>query len=76
MLTYALGRGLDYYDERTIERVQTSLAARDYKFSALVTQMVKSDPFLLRRRTGQKRKPPRKNEPARDFIPDRIITAS
>ena len=53
MLIYALGRGLDYYDEPTIERIQTALAQDDYKFSTLLTAIVKSTPFQLRRGTSQ-----------------------
>ena len=49
MLIYALGRGLEYYDERAVERIQAELVKGNYKFSALVTAIVKSDPFRLRR---------------------------
>lgn len=51
MLIYALGRGLEYYDRPTIERIVTTLEANDYKFSVLITEIVKSDPFRLRRST-------------------------
>lgn len=51
MLTYALGRGVEYYDRPTIERIVAALAANDYKFSVLVTGIVKSDPFTKRRGT-------------------------
>ena len=49
MLTYALGRGLEYYDRPTTEQIVTKLAAADYKFSVLISELVKSDPFLKRR---------------------------
>jgi hypothetical protein len=49
MLIYALGRGLEYYDRPTVERIVQAVAANDYKFSALVIEIVKSDPFRLRR---------------------------
>ena len=49
MLIYALGRGLDYYDDPTVDRIQKELAAHDYKFSVLITQIVESTPFHLRR---------------------------
>ena len=45
----ALGRGLDYYDKPTVDRIVTELEANDYKISVLVTAIVKSDPFRLRR---------------------------
>lgn len=49
MLIYALGRGLEYYDRPAIERIVTALAANDYRFSVLVTEIAKGDPFRLRR---------------------------
>ncbi len=53
LLIYALGRGLDYYDEPTLDRIQSALARDDYKFSTLLLEIVKSDPFRLRRGKGQ-----------------------
>ncbi len=49
LMTYALGRGLEYYDERTIKQVVTEMGKNDYKFSTLVSSIVQSDPFRLRR---------------------------
>src|SRR5262249_15691076 len=49
MLTYALGRGLEYYDEPVIDRITATVARSDYKFSSLVVEIAKSDPFRLRR---------------------------
>ena len=54
MLIYALGRGLEYYDKPTVDRIVTQLEANDYKVSVLITEIVKSDPFRLRR--GKKEK--------------------
>ncbi len=51
MLIYALGRGLEYYDRPTIDRIVTALETNDYKFSVLITEIVKSEPFRLRRGT-------------------------
>ncbi len=51
MLTYALGRGLEYYDRSTVERIVAQLETQDYKSSVLITEIVKSDPFRLRRGT-------------------------
>ena len=53
MLIYALGRGLEYYDDRAIDKIQRELATGGYKFSALVNAIVRSDPFCLRRGKGQ-----------------------
>jgi hypothetical protein len=49
MTIYAIGRGLEFYDKRSIDRIADQLAKNDYKFSTLVTEIVKSDPFRLRR---------------------------
>ena len=49
LMIYALGRGLEYYDRRPVMQIQDVLARNDYKFSALVTEIVKSDPFRMRR---------------------------
>ena len=53
MLIYALGRGLEYYDDRAVEKIQGDLVKGDYKFSALVTAIARSEPFRLRRGKGQ-----------------------
>lgn len=49
MLTYALGRGLEYYDKPTIDSVVKALEKDGGRFSTLVTQIALSDPFRLRR---------------------------
>lgn len=49
LMIYALGRGLEYYDRRPVMQIQDALAKGDYKFSVLVSEIVKSDPFRLRR---------------------------
>ncbi|MFA6544870.1 MAG: DUF1592 domain-containing protein [Limisphaerales bacterium] len=51
LLTYGLGRGLEFYDNRALNQICDQTARADYKFSALVTAIVKSDPFRLRRGT-------------------------
>jgi hypothetical protein len=53
MLIYAIGRGLDYYDDRSIEKICGEVAKDGYKFSALVIAIAKSDPFRLRRGKNQ-----------------------
>jgi mono/diheme cytochrome c family protein len=49
LLTYALGRGLEYYDGRAIRQITAETAKGEYKFSSLVGAIVKSDPFRMRR---------------------------
>ncbi len=48
MLTYALGRGLESYDRAAVTKIQSALAADDYKFSRLVSAIAHSDPFRMR----------------------------
>ncbi|PYV07416.1 MAG: hypothetical protein DMG07_28970, partial [Acidobacteria bacterium] len=49
MLTYALGRGLERYDSPVVEEIARRLAKREYRFSALVLEIVNSLPFQQRR---------------------------
>jgi hypothetical protein len=49
MLTYALGRGLEYYDMPVIRRVVRQAARDEYRFSSLVTGIVTSAPFQMRK---------------------------
>ena len=49
MLTYALGRGVEFYDRPAVDRIVAGLAKSDYRFSALVVEIVQSDPFRMRR---------------------------
>jgi hypothetical protein len=48
LLTYALGRGVEYYDAPAIRAIQRDAAAQDYRFSAIVLGIVKSVPFQMR----------------------------
>ena len=49
MLTYALGRGLERYDKKTVRAIAADLEKDDYRFSALVLEIVRSLPFQRRR---------------------------
>lgn len=49
MLTYALGRGLEYPDGCVVEKITGALEQGGYKLPALVTEIVLSEPFLLKR---------------------------
>jgi hypothetical protein len=49
MLTYAVGRGIEYYDKRAVDKICENLAKDGYKFSTLVTEVVKSEPFRMKR---------------------------
>jgi hypothetical protein len=49
LLTYALGRGLEYFDAPTVRKLSRDLAANEYKWSSLVLGIVQSAPFQMRR---------------------------
>jgi len=49
LLTYALGRGLEYYDMPSVRRIVNNGARDDYRFQSLVLGIVNSYPFLNRR---------------------------
>ena len=48
MMTYALGRGLAYYDMPTVRKIVRSSARSNYRFSAIVSEIVRSTPFQMR----------------------------
>jgi hypothetical protein len=54
LMTYALGRGVEYYDQRAVNKIVAALEQNDYKFSTLVVEIAKSDPFRLCRGKDQK----------------------
>ncbi len=49
MLTYALGRGVEYSDRCTVEDLVRAVQDNDYKFSSLILAIVHSDAFQKRR---------------------------
>ena len=48
MLTFALGRGLEYYDACAVERIVNRLQADDDRFAIVVEEIVKSPAFRQR----------------------------
>ena len=49
LLTYALGRGLERYDAKTVKGIASRMPKYDYRFSGLVLEIVKSLPFQSRK---------------------------
>ncbi len=49
LLTYALGRGVEYYDAPTIRTILRESEDSEYAFSAILTGIIKSVPFQMRR---------------------------
>jgi hypothetical protein len=60
MLTYALGRGLEYYDVETVDRIVDQLEKNHGRFSTLVAGIIESAPFQKSRTstTMSENKPP------------------
>jgi hypothetical protein len=54
MLTYGLGRGVEYSDKCTVEDIAKAMREGDYKFSSMIVAIVRSDPFQKRRGTGNR----------------------
>jgi hypothetical protein len=52
LMTYALGRGLQYYDMPAIRAIVRQAADADYRFSALIQGVVASDQFRTRATGG------------------------
>ena len=48
MLTYALGRGLEYYDKCTVDKIIAAIETKDNRFSSLLSEIIMSDPFQMR----------------------------
>ena len=49
LLTYGLGRGLEYYDQPVVRDIRRQAEKNDYKFSSLILAVVNSVPFEMRR---------------------------
>ena len=49
LLTYALGRGVEYFDRPTVRGMVSKAAAVDYRWSSIILGIVQSAPFQMRR---------------------------
>ena len=49
LLTYGVGRGLEYYDMPAVRQIVRDAAREDYTLSSLVSGVIKSAPFQMRR---------------------------
>jgi hypothetical protein len=47
LLSYAIGRGVEYYDLPTVRAIGKATAADNYRWAALITEIVKSKPFTM-----------------------------
>ena len=48
LMTYGLGRGVDYFDEPTIRRIAREASKQNYRFSSLVLGIVRSPAFQMK----------------------------
>ena len=52
MLTFALGRGIEPYDQPTIRKIVRDAARNDHKWSSIILGITNSLPFQMRMRKG------------------------
>ena len=52
MLTFALGRGIEYYDQAIIRKIVRDAARSDYRWSSIILGITNSSPFQMRMRKG------------------------
>jgi hypothetical protein len=52
LLTYAVGRGVEYYDMPIVRKIVREAEKDDYRFDTLILEVVKSDPFQMNSRSG------------------------
>ncbi len=57
LLTYALGRGIEYYDMPAVRAVVRDASRNGYRFSSIIEGVVKSTPFQMRRAPGRQDTP-------------------
>jgi len=50
LMTYALGRGLEYYDMPAVRKIVRDSSSSEYRFSNLILGIVESTPFEMRRK--------------------------
>jgi hypothetical protein len=52
LLTYALGRRVEYFDMPAVRAIVRGAAPNDFRFSSLIVGIVKSTPFQMKRYEG------------------------
>ncbi|MGV3590646.1 MAG: DUF1592 domain-containing protein [Gammaproteobacteria bacterium] len=53
LLSYALGRGTEYFDMPVVRRIVNDAEGGNYRFSDIVTSIVMSEPFRMRIKEGE-----------------------
>jgi cytochrome c551/c552 len=54
LLTFGLGRGVEYYDAPAVRKIVRDAAKERYRFSSIVLGIVKSTPFQMRRAADER----------------------
>jgi hypothetical protein len=49
LLTFALGRGVEYYDVPAVRKIVRDARGKDYRFSSLIVGLATSTPFTMRK---------------------------
>lgn len=49
LLVYALGRGIEYYDQPVVRQIMRDSKSDDYRWSSIILGIVNSTPFQMRR---------------------------
>ena len=53
LLVFALGRGIEPSDAPAVRKIVRGAAKENYRFSAIILQIVASDPFIMRMTKSQ-----------------------
>ncbi len=53
LLTYAIGRGVEYYDMPAVRQIQREAADTDHRWESIILGITKSTPFRMRARSGE-----------------------
>ena len=48
-MTFALGRGVEYFDAPAVRKIVNNADKNDYRFSSIILGIVNSAPFQMRR---------------------------
>ena len=49
LMTYALGRGIEYYDAPAVRKIVRDSSATNYRFQSLILGITRSTPFQMRK---------------------------
>ncbi len=52
LMSYALGRELEYYDQPVLRQILRDTKADDYRWSSIILAIVESPAFLMRESVG------------------------